>query len=290
MSRRNSNSIFESSDSSSNEAYFTKDSVEFPLSGDPIPQNLRRTSTVRRASGTSAKRDLAHCEESDSDASVSRQEKYHPGPSVERYRRSLDSTYRRSLESIHEYKPKHSFSSCSLYHSRASSSIDSPSSELADFATRCSSEQRDSIASNLSSNYLSWIESIHNTFGISPADNDDVVYIDNKVGEWNNFWLNYNSTQNRYLSSNGYQFEDKTGDDVSDTKSTCSTHKEFNEKMSSEQIMLGIDEVMEVLSCAQKISDILHKALKRSDDVDQSRHDSCYSNVFSRRTVSSTYL
>lgn len=168
--------------------------------------------------------------------------------------------------------------------------MDSPSSDCTDYAVHSNSEAKpsDKTVSSVSSNYLSWIESVHSEYlGQAPSNNSDIVDIDNKVGEWNNFWLNYNSPQNRYLSSPYLcATEDKTGDDMSDCKSTCSTQKEFNEKLPSEQIILHIDEVMEVLSCAQRISDILHKALRRSDDIDQSRNDSYYSQPYSHHTVS----
>lgn len=281
MSREASpNSQSESSGSSPNQVYFLKDYTEYTLLGNSVPQHLRRSSTVRRASASSKK----ERESSIDDCDINRFDK--PEPQTERYRRSLDSTYRRSLESISEYKTKSSFSSCSLhYNSRdCSTSIESPSSDCNDYAIiggADSHKETDKTFSTVSSNYLSWIESVNSDYGgTATTDNaNDIVDIDTKVGEWNNFWLNYNSPQNRYLSSPYLcaSNEERTVDDVSECKSTCST-----QKISTEQIMLGIDEIMEAIQCSQRVTEILQKALKRSDEIDQSRNDSYYS----QRTVS----
>lgn len=287
MSREASpNSLSESSGSSPNQVFFLKDYTDLTVTGSGMPTNLRRSSTVRRASTTSKK---------DKDSSIDDCEltvlltKYDKDTSqAERYRRSLDSTYRHSLESISEYKTKSSFSSSSLHHSRDySSSIESPSSEGNDYALITGTDthkEADKTFSSASSNYLSWIESVNSEYfgNVTTNNTNDVVDIDTKVGEWNNFWLNYNSPQNRYVSSPYLcaSNEERTVDDISDCKSTCST-----QKISTEQIMLSIDEIMEAIQCSQRITEILQKALKRSDDIDQSRNDSYYS----QRTVSSFY-
>lgn len=283
MSREASpNSLSESSGSSPNQVFFLKDyATDFTLIGNSVPQHLRRTSTVRRASTASKKERQSSIDDCD----INRFDR--PEPQTERYRRSLDSTYRRSLESISEYKTKSSFSSSSLhYNSRDfSTSIESPSSECNDYAIIGAGESQketDKTFSSVSSNYLSWIESVNSEYGgnVTTTDNtkNDVVDIDTKVGEWNNFWLNYNSPQNRYLSSPYLcvSNEERTVDDVSECKSTCST-----QKISTEQIMLGIDEIMEAIQCSQRVTEILQKAIKRSDEIDQSRNDSYYS----QRTV-----
>lgn len=280
MSREASpNSLSESSGSSPNQVFFLKDYTDLTIFGNSVPTHLRRSSTVRRASTASKK----ERESSIDDCDLTRFDKPEPQQQPERYRRSLDSTYRHSLESISEYKTKSSFSSSSLhYNSRdCSTSIDSPSSECNDYAIIGGESRKDTdkTFSSVSSNYLSWIESVNSDYCGATENANDVVDIDTKVGEWNNFWLNYNSPQNRYMSSPYLcvSNEERTVDEVSECKSTCST-----QKISTEQIMLGIDEIMEAIQCSQRVTEILQKALKRSDEIDQSRNDSYYS----QRTVS----
>ncbi|XP_022909258.1 uncharacterized protein [Onthophagus taurus] len=197
---------------------------------------------------------------------------------IEKYRRSLDSTYRHSLESISEYKTKNNFS---LYPNRNACSMDSASSDCTDYGRRHSSDTfKDCGDKNFvspSTSYLSWIESVSSEFFGTASSNTDIVDVDNKVGEWNNFWLNYNNPHNRYVSTH-YKgsVDDRTADDVSDCKSTCSTHKDYD-KISTEHIVLTYDEVMDIMHYSQKITETLQKAIRRNDEIEHSRNDSYYS-------------
>ncbi|KYB26005.1 hypothetical protein TcasGA2_TC034027 [Tribolium castaneum] len=193
-----------------------------------------------------------------------------------------------SLESISEYKTKSSFSTSSLYPSRECSSMESSSSDCTDYAVRSTTEtnREEKTLMSPGSSYLSWIESVNSEyFGSATTTTAEVSDVDNKVGEWNNFWLNYNSARSRYLSSPylSTSNEDRTGDELSDAKSTCSTQREFTEKMSLEQVMLTVDEINEAIKCAQRITEILQNALKRSEhEFDDSKNDSYYSAPYSQ--------
>nr|XP_015837970.1 PREDICTED: uncharacterized protein LOC103313901 [Tribolium castaneum] len=195
---------------------------------------------------------------------------------------------RLSLESISEYKTKSSFSTSSLYPSRECSSMESSSSDCTDYAVRSTTEtnREEKTLMSPGSSYLSWIESVNSEyFGSATTTTAEVSDVDNKVGEWNNFWLNYNSARSRYLSSPylSTSNEDRTGDELSDAKSTCSTQREFTEKMSLEQVMLTVDEINEAIKCAQRITEILQNALKRSEhEFDDSKNDSYYSAPYSQ--------
>lgn len=241
---------------------------------DGSPQvRLGRSGTVRRA--PSAKPEPLTAEE---------EVTLEPPPSELRYRKSLDSSYRRSLESISEYKTKHSFSSASLFLSRDASSVDSSSSDCTDCAMRTAEIAKDKTFVSASSSYLSWIESVNSEyFGSANHSGGDVVDVDAKVGEWNNFWLNYNSNNNRYLSSPYLSISNEEKlEDLSDAKSTTSTQREFTDKQFSlDQIVLSHEEVLETIRCAQRITEVLQNAIKRNEsDFDESRNDSYYSHIF----------
>lgn len=276
---RGSNSRSESSGSSPNQVLMMRDSGEFTdltLFGSSAPL-LSRTGTVRRAS-TASKKDKDVCVNGEEGV---KSPEVHVIPET-RYRKSLDSTYRLSLESISEYKTKHSFSTTSLYPSRDCSSMDSSSSDCTDYALRSTTEtnQPEKTLISPGSSYLSWIESVHSEYFSSTSTTTEVPDVDGKVGEWNNFWLNYSSARSKYLSSPylSTSNDDKTGDELSDVKSTCSTQREFTEKNASDQILLSVDEVQEAIRCAQRVSEILQNALRRNDvDFEDSKNDSYYS-------------
>lgn len=265
----------ESSSSSPNTmATGPKESNSFTSSlSDSASIRLGRSATVRRVIPHAKKEEITASDDLVIPVAIS----------SDKYRRSIDSTYRHSLESISEYKTKRSFSSC-IYPSREGSSLDSTTSDYTDYIRRHSSDtynakDLDKTFISPSASYLSWIESVNSEYMGNSLSNADVVDIDNKVGEWNNFWLNYNSPHNRYVSShyNKLSNEDKTADEFSDCKSTCSTHRDFTEKISGDQVVLSYDEITEILHSAQKITDILQKAIKRNDEIDRSRNDSYYS-------------
>ncbi|XP_063911401.1 uncharacterized protein LOC135128425 isoform X3 [Zophobas morio] len=189
-----------------------------------------------------------------------------------------------SLESISEYKTKSSFSAASLYPSRECSSMESSSSDCTDYAVRSTTDTKDEkTLMSPGSSYLSWIESVNSEYFGSATSTAEVTDVDNKVGEWNNFWLNYNSARSRYLSSPylSTSNEDRTGDELSDAKSTCSTQREFTEKTANEQVMLSVDEVNEIIKCSQRITEILQNGLKRAEEYDDSKNDSYYSQPYS---------
>lgn len=70
--------------------------------------------------------------------------------------------------------------------------------------------------------------------------------VDSKVGEWNNFWLNYSNARLRHLtteqtfSSGG---GDRTPDDQSEDPKSPSSQRDVTDKNSMEYVMLTIDEV-----------------------------------------------
>lgn len=62
-------------------------------------------------------------------------------------------------------------------------------------------EEKDKTIQSPSSSYLTWIESVNSEYFGSAVSATEVDNVDSKVGEWNNFWLNYNNARGRYLSS-----------------------------------------------------------------------------------------
>lgn len=294
------NSPSESSSSSPNQTPFfqndSNDITDLTLFGSAAP-TFTRTGTVRRASAPIKTKEkdfstpVSEENEEKSEKTKSDQIAY---SLLDRHRQSLDSSYRRSLESITENRNKSSFSSISLFPSRDTSrSIDSTSSDCTDYAIRSCTETNfkdDKTTVNMSpgSSYLSWIESVNSEyFGSAVSSQTDIPDVDNKVGEWNNFWLNYNCARSKYLSSpylNVSNDENKTGDELSDVKSTCSTHPELTtDRNSPEYVALTIDEVNEAVKCSQRIVEILQNALKRIDNgFDDSANDSYYSQNFSQ--------
>ncbi|KAJ8969469.1 hypothetical protein NQ317_015284 [Molorchus minor] len=266
--------------------HFIKDSntdiTDLTLFGTAAP-TLMRTSTVRRANTTPVKKEKESLNiingNEDMQDTVSNKI---PEQSIShRYRKSLDSTFRyvenntyifrNSLDSISEHKIR-SFSP-SFYTnstSRDCSSLDSSSSELVDNAVRSSSgygDENNKTLQSPSSSYLTWIESVNTEyFGTESAvPSSDRVEGDNKVGEWNNFWLNYNNARGEYLSNSHLNAEDKMADDISEVKSSCSTHRELTEKTSGEYITFTLEEIQEAMKCTQRITEILQNALRRND-------------------------
>ncbi|KAK5642780.1 hypothetical protein RI129_008947 [Pyrocoelia pectoralis] len=276
----------ESSGSSPNQVILMMQKEDLTLYGAPAPKRLSRTGTVRRAATISSKEDRRSIDDTGVIFKPEHPALDHNIP--ERYRKSLDSTYRHSLESISEYKPKHSFSTASLITAREGGSIESTTSDCTDYAVRSATDivNKDNTFVSASSSYLSWIESVNSSdyFGTTNTISDPVDP-DVKVGEWNNFWLNYNSPNNRYISSPYLCIskEEKQGDDLSDAKSTSSTQKDFNEKDNPlDQVYLSQEELQEAIKCSQRITEILQRALKRNEiDVDESRNNSYYSQPFS---------
>lgn len=83
--------------------------------------------------------------------------------------------------------------------------MDSFSSDPADYhAIRSNSvtSKEEKTIQSPGSSYLTWIESVKSDyFGSAITAMEPNVDVDGKVGEWNNFWLNYNNARSRYVSS-----------------------------------------------------------------------------------------
>lgn len=120
-----------------------------------------------------------------------------------------------------------------------------------------------------SSSYLSWLESVNSEYFETVISNEpgestliilthNITHIfsnsdhdvDNKVGEWNNFWLNYSNSRlcqlstEQTFSSDG--IFDKTVDDQSEERKSLSTQRDVTEKNSLECVILTVDEVLQV--------------------------------------------
>ncbi|CAG9833680.1 unnamed protein product [Diabrotica balteata] len=275
--------------------------TDFTLCGNLAP-SLARSGTVKRAAGTNflqkKDKDIGCSSFSEGDDSVfSSKDKTSPDQSVNsRYRRSLDSTFRRSLESISEHKTKRSFSpTCTLSTaSRCSSSLESFSSEHENPIKNCINNKNDEEkpVQSPASSYLSWIESVNNEFIDTAATTEvkptEVNEVDNKVGEWNNFWLNYNSARSRYMSSAYLSADEKIMDDISDAKSSNSTQRDLGEKPSGEYVILTLEEAHEAIKYSKKLTEIFQTALVRNDhDCENSNLEaSFYSESLSRQNSS----
>ncbi|XP_056634405.1 uncharacterized protein LOC130443683 [Diorhabda sublineata] len=293
-----SNSLSESSGSSSNHLPFYQEHFDImtdvALNGSPA-SNLTRSGTVKRADGSRffiKKNVVGRSFSEDDDSVFLSKDKVNPVGSClnNRFRRSLDSTFRRSLESISEHKKTKPFSPTRTLSTSRGSSLDLFSSEQ-DCAVRSLTNNKndeDETVQSPASSYLSWIESVNNientTTEVQPNDKNDV---EGKVGEWNNFWLNYNTARNRYMSST-YLTDDRMADDVSEAISSNSTQKGLGEKPPGECIFLTVDEIHEALKYSKKLTEILQTALIRSNhDCENSNPEtSFYSESFSRRNSS----
>lgn len=290
---RKGSSQSESSTSSSNQGLiiFQGDNIpraknELLLLGSTASMLLSRTGTVRRAN--SFRRDSTKSI-SNEDIVFKRERIGDHFPTPEKWRRSLDSTHRHSLESISEYKAKHSFSNASFFQTRTYSSIDSPYSDCTDYATKTCSAETKKPENNLvtpESSYLSWIDSVQKEYFGKGAKNAELSDAENKVGEWNNFWLNYQNSRSGYVSSliynsvSQYSRDDKVGDELSDARSSCSTQKDFTDKNFGDTVTLSVEDASEILKCSQRITEIMLGAIKKNGDSrDFSRNGSLHSSI-----------
>lgn len=111
------------------------------------------------------------------------------------------------MDSISEHKTKRSFSpttTLTTTSKETSSSMESFSSDPADYhAIRSQSEnsKAEGTLQSPGSSYLTWIESVKSDYFGSALSRVENTEIDNKIGEWNNFWLNYSNARSRYVSS-----------------------------------------------------------------------------------------
>ncbi|CAH0546644.1 unnamed protein product [Brassicogethes aeneus] len=272
----NQSSQSNSSGSSSNQPYFNLDSKE----SLDLSLTLNRSGTVRRVSNTSKRDDENKDNEEEMENVNTKLERMSPDAVVpEKVRRSMDSSYRQSLESIHEYRAKTSFSSASTGPTRGS--IDSTSSEVTDIA-----QDKDPDKTSQTASYMSWIESEY--FGSSSIHSEDYHEYDSKVGEWNNFWLNYTSARSNFNNNPYFNLSTETKKvcDLSEAKSTCNTQREFMDKNPSNSVMLTVDELNESVKCSQRITEILQNALRRNDQDLEDSINSYYSQSFTRHNSS----
>ncbi|XP_044765001.1 uncharacterized protein LOC123321454 [Coccinella septempunctata] len=302
-SSRKGSSQSESSTSSSNQGLiiFQGDKIprtknELLLLGSTASMLLSRTGTVRRAN--SFRRDSTKSI-SNEDIVIKREKIGEHFNTPEKLRRSLDSTHRHSLESISEYKAKHSFSNSSFFQTRTSSSIDSPYSDCTDYATRSSAEvsKPDKNIATPESSYLSWIESVQNEYFGKGCKNADVSDAENKVGEWNNFWLNYQNSRSGFVSSviynsvSQYSRDDKIGDELSEPRSSCSTQKDFTDKNFGDTVTLSVEDASEILKCSQRITEIMLGAIKKTDGSREfSRNGSLHSSISHQTSIKDDVL
>ncbi|KAJ8922370.1 hypothetical protein NQ315_004313 [Exocentrus adspersus] len=284
------------------------DTTDLTLFGSPAPTFVR-TGTVRRARSTSLKKEKEVVDNTAGNVNGEAennvvQTKTSDQVIAGRYRRSLDSSFRHSLDSISEYKARRSFSPTSLLSntSREFSSLDSSSTEQTDNALRSLTdsvvEDKDKTIPSPNSSYITWIESVNTEYFGSTVTTAEVNGVDtvdnNKVGEWNNFWLNYNNARGRYLSSPYLNEEENRQEpddvDVSEAKSTCSTtHRVLTDKNSGDYITLTLDEIQEAVKCTQRTLEILQNALRRNDqDIENLNveNNSYYTESFSRQNSS----
>lgn len=206
--------------------------------------DFEKRKSIRR--GSSVVRMMSEEHQQDSDKST----RSEPTERSESFRKSIDNGYKRSLESISEYKTK-SFTPNSFY-----PCLDSPTLDcLSDFAQTIAESFKDTDRSgtSTSSNYLSWLETVNNEYYGTPHTDSD-----SKSGEWNHFWSNYNSSTNQYFSS-PYLCPSNSVEDLSDSTTQM-------DKGSLEKIAFTLDEVNEALHCAQRVTDILKDALKRAEE------------------------
>lgn len=171
-------------------------------------------------------------------------------------------SYRRSLDSISEYK------TISSGHSKTRSSLESSASDYTDYilSIPTSEANREQHLLSGSSSYLSWIESVNSdlfTNSLTP----ELANCDNIGGEWNNFWLNYNSARNKYVPDSFVCMitEDAT-DDLSDTKSNSEEQKHDNDNESGQFFYLSREELVESIKCCERLSQLLQNALERHDN------------------------
>lgn len=205
----------------------------------------RRRSSVRR--GSSIIRTLS---EEQHDSQSTRSDSTDRSDNIERFRKSMDNGYKHSLESISEYSSK----TKSFYPSLESPTLDC----LSDFAqTLAESLKDDRSNTSSSSNYISWLETVNSDIYGTPHTDSD-----NRSGEWNFFWKNYNSSSNQYFSS-PYLCPSNSIENLSDDSNATQMDKGGLEKIS-----FTLDEVNEALHCVQRVTDILKDALKRAEECD----------------------
>ncbi|KAL1502318.1 hypothetical protein ABEB36_007482 [Hypothenemus hampei] len=198
-------------------------------------------------------------------------------PPTEKYRK--EPQYRHSLAAISERRSARNSlsneSGKSMHHSSMDSSSDS-TTDIQKYSNKTQTRlEKDSISS-ISSSYLSWIESVNSEYFGSVSCNPPIIVqeVDNKVGEWNNFWLNYSTARLNNVSTDQTFISDvveKSTEQFDDDKSPDSTQQDFTEKNSFECVTLTAEE---------RISEILRNSMKRSE-AGEGSNESYYSQTIS---------
>lgn len=202
-------------------------------------------------------------------SSKEREERLENKSNMEKEQRRLENmAYRRSLESISEYKTSSSYSS--LRQTRTHHSADSSSPDYTDYLNRYipSTDVNTERIFTDSSSYFSWIDSLNSEY-LDATPNEQ--FIDNKSGEWNNFWLNYNNARNKYMSSPVVTTQSanvSSPEEFSDARSSINTTKEQPEN-EIEHFYLTKAEITESLECCQKLTELLQNALNRTENDSQ---------------------
>ncbi|XP_060519970.1 uncharacterized protein LOC132698110 [Cylas formicarius] len=281
MSQDESASQSGSSNSSSQLSFFQDNLTDLTLYGSPAPTLVRTGTVVRKPNSVPFRKDRVESTSSNEDDD---------GAPI-RERTAQEKQYRHSLASISERRSsRSSVSNISGKSIRAYSSMET-SSDNTDYAVRSTTEsnrEARTITSPSSTNYLSWIESASSDYFGSAIVNvqDDTPDVDNKVGEWNNFWLNYSNARLRHLSDRTFSSNgvDRTVDETSeDGKSGGSSQRDVTDKNNSaECVMLTLDEVNETIKCSKRITEILLNAMKRNE-TEEGSNDSYYSQALSGR-------
>lgn len=207
-------------------------------------KNVRRGSSIVRTMSE---------EQHDSDKST-RSDSSERSENAEKYRKSIDNGYKHSLESISEYKTN-IFASNQFY-----PTLDSPTLDcLSDFAQSIADNLHAAGSSNSSCSYLNLLESSSNDFQLTPRYDSD-----NRSGEWNYFWSNYNNLMNPNFSS-PFLCPSNSVEDLS-MESNCTAQID---KGGMEKIFITLDELNEAIHCSQRVTDILKDVLKRSEQRDE---------------------
>lgn len=199
---------------------------------------------------------------------MEREERLENKSNMEKEQRRLENmAYRRSLESISEYKTSGSY--MSLRQTRSHRSADSSSPDYTDYVSRyipSTDVNAERIFAD-SSSYFSWIDSLNGEY-FDATPNEQPQLPDNKSGEWNNFWLNYNNARNKYMSSPAVAAQNvpSSPEEYSDARSSINTAKEQPQNEENEFFYLTKAEIAESLECCQKLTELLQNALKRSEN------------------------
>ncbi|XP_050308811.1 uncharacterized protein LOC126745131 [Anthonomus grandis grandis] len=274
MSNEGSGSQSEdSSNSSSSQVSSFHDGVDLTLFGSSEATFARSGTVVRRGTAPFRK-DRVESTSSTEDDECTPAEKYRREPQ-----------YRHSLAAISERRSaRNSLSNESGKTYRACQSMEA-TSELSEYLKRTLERKMTRNVSPASSSYLSWIESVNSEHFSSAISSESGQDADSKVGEWNNFWLNYSTARLRHLSTEetfGSEIRSDPEENSDDHKSDDSNPKDSTDKNSLECVTLTIEEMQETIRCSQRITEILQTALRRSD-TEEGSNESYYSQQHSNK-------